>query len=372
GDGKVGFGISPTLGGAGDLTLGGGNLYFGTTTAQIAVDASYLYFNSPDNISRLHIGKLGIDNRILATLHNNDGSAEFEIRDSGLNEVAHIDSNGGSYFAGSMGIGETSPGAKLEIEAADTDNVTGLLIDQNDTGTSKCLEITNAGTGDSISVPSTDFVVRGNGKVGIGISPTNNLHCYTSNESAGVFSYKFENADATSGDGFTMLVKGGAASSSDSAFEVQETDGTSIFKVGGKQGNITIVGLASSTGTNIGVNSSGKVVKITSSRRYKKNIKDMEIDSNLIYKLRPVSYQYKGSDIDCFGLIAEEVVKLFPKMVPLDDKGRPESVNYSLLGVLLIPEIKKLRNEVDSLRDELKKQRKMMLEIQKKLSMVRK
>jgi hypothetical protein len=52
----------------------------------------------------------------------------------------------------------------------------------------------------------------------------------------------------------------------------------------------------------------------------------------------------------CFGLIAEEVDKYFPLLVPKDDLGRPASVRYSLLGVLLLEEMKKMKKEVEHLK----------------------
>src|SRR3990167_6192258 len=44
----------------------------------------------------------------------------------------NIDGTAATLSTGSIGIGVTTPGAKLEVEIASTDNVTGLLIDQND------------------------------------------------------------------------------------------------------------------------------------------------------------------------------------------------------------------------------------------------
>src|SRR3990167_9719282 len=43
-----------------------------------------------------------------------------------------INGTGTTLSTGSIGIGQTIPGAKLEVEVGSTDNVTGLLIDQND------------------------------------------------------------------------------------------------------------------------------------------------------------------------------------------------------------------------------------------------
>ena len=47
-----------------------------------------------------------------------------------------------------------------------------------------------------------------------------------------------------------------------------------------------------------------------------------------------------------FGLIAEEVVAVLPEIVPLDGEGLPYSVNYERLVVLLLAEMRKLRERI--------------------------
>ncbi len=47
--------------------------------------------------------------------------------------VLNVDSVGDSYIVGNVGVGTTSPRAHLEVQVADTDNVPGILIDNNDT-----------------------------------------------------------------------------------------------------------------------------------------------------------------------------------------------------------------------------------------------
>ncbi len=84
-----------------------------------------------------------------------------------------------------------------------------------------------------------------------------------------------------------------------------------------------------------------------SSRRVKKNIKDLRIDSSRLFQLRPVSYDWKDGG-KSFGLIAEEVQEILPELVILDPQtNEPYSVNYELLSVLLLDEIKKMKQSVD-------------------------
>jgi hypothetical protein len=98
-----------------------------------------------------------------------------------------------------------------------------------------------------------------------------------------------------------------------------------------------------------------------SSRAEKKNIVDLqaEVDTARVYDLRPVSYNYKHQKEDnppkTIGLLAEEVEKVLPQLVMHEKDGKPFSVDYKLLSVLLLQEGKKQRAEIKELKAELDK-----------------
>jgi len=105
----------------------------------------------------------------------------------------------------------------------------------------------------------------------------------------------------------------------------------------------------------------GLLYPVSSSIRWKENVLDIDenLDTSKIYKLRPVTFTPSqfisdNNDIDILniGLIAEEVNEIYPILVPKDDMGRPSSVRYSLLGVLILAEMKKLRQELDLLKNK--------------------
>lgn len=109
---------------------------------------------------------------------------------------------------------------------------------------------------------------------------------------------------------------------------------------------------ATGTGTTMVLNASNQLVKLSSSKRYKKNIIDLDIDTTKIYDLHPVSFNYISDNTKTFGLIAEEVALTIPDLVnyaiekdvvkgSTSLKLIPESVNYSNLSVLLLKETKK-------------------------------
>lgn len=97
------------------------------------------------------------------------------------------------------------------------------------------------------------------------------------------------------------------------------------------------------------IDSAGQLGTVSSSIRYKDNVRDMDEDSNLIYCLRPVTFNYKKfPDSKEYGLIAEEVAEVLPELVVYKD-GEPETVKYHILCNLLLNEIQKLEKRVTEL-----------------------
>ena len=80
------------------------------------------------------------------------------------------------------------------------------------------------------------------------------------------------------------------------------------------------------------INSDGQLGTVTSSARFKDEIKPMDKASEAILALRPVSFRYKKQidpqGIPQFGLVAEEVEKVNPGLVVRDQEGNPYSVRY--------------------------------------------
>ena len=135
---------------------------------------------------------------------------------------------------------------------------------------------------------------------------------------------------------------------------------------------------------NVFVASSGLMSRSTSSIQYKTNVEDLaQPNSANIYNMRPVWYRSTctddNKDWSWYGLIAEEVAELDPRLVHwgyandqydityIENDGQkekvktlkedavlqPEGVQYDRLTVLLIQEMKVLKAKVDSLEAEV-------------------
>jgi Chaperone of endosialidase len=98
---------------------------------------------------------------------------------------------------------------------------------------------------------------------------------------------------------------------------------------------------AVSGGSQVLINSSGQLGTVVSSARYKRDIQTMGENSQGLYQLRPVTFRYK-QDVQGarqYGLLAEEVAKVYPELVVRGFKGEVESVQYHQLIPMLLNEL---------------------------------
>jgi hypothetical protein len=136
----------------------------------------------------------------------------------------------------------------------------------------------------------------------------------------------------------------------DIGFGVDGVPGESnTIRIGnGSTANTFIRGISGATaagGAAIFVNSSGHLGTLTSSARFKDEIKPMGNASEAILALRPVSFRYKKEidpqGIPQFGLVAEEVEKVNPDLVIREADGRPQTVRYEQVNAMLLNEFLK-------------------------------
>lgn len=112
----------------------------------------------------------------------------------------------------------------------------------------------------------------------------------------------------------------------------------------------------------------GDIGYIPSSLRYKDNVGELRVDSSNIYKLAPKSFTWKSNGTPDWGLIAEETMEIMPELVALNVYGLPETVKYQNLPVLLLAEMKKLKEENRRLENMLTTQEKMLIRLEKRLA----
>ena len=107
---------------------------------------------------------------------------------------------------------------------------------------------------------------------------------------------------------------------------------------------------------------------MSSSRRYKEDIRSMGNVSDRLLALRPVTFRYKKADEngqkpEQYGLIAEEVAKVMPELVVYNNKGQPETVAYQTLAPLLLNELQREHRQVAALQAEVAELRRVTTQL---------
>ena len=89
------------------------------------------------------------------------------------------------------------------------------------------------------------------------------------------------------------------------------------------------------------ITSQGQLGIQASSLRYKHDIEPMGARSHALLKLRPVTFRYKqdAQDERQYGLIAEEVAKVYPELVTRGASGEVETVRYHEIIPMLLNEV---------------------------------
>ena len=122
------------------------------------------------------------------------------------------------------------------------------------------------------------------------------------------------------------------------------------------QNNTFIAGISGATvasGVAVIIDTDGHLGTVTSSARFKDEIKPMDKASEAIFGLKPVTFHYKSqldpNRIPQFGLVAEQVEKVNPDLVARDEEGKPYTVRYEAVNAMLLNEFLKEHRKVEQL-----------------------
>jgi trimeric autotransporter adhesin len=114
------------------------------------------------------------------------------------------------------------------------------------------------------------------------------------------------------------------------------------------------------SGRAVYVNSDNKIGTLSSSRRYKEEIKPMDKASETLFALKPVIFRYK-KEVDAaralsFGLIAEDVAEISPELITRDEQGNPQTVRYEAVNAMLLNEFLKEHRKVEEQSRKIQEQ----------------
>src|SRR5260221_1501688 len=94
---------------------------------------------------------------------------------------------------------------------------------------------------------------------------------------------------------------------------------------------------------------------LVSSARYKQDIQPLEEQGEKLQQLRAMTFRYKQAPRGPlqYGLIAEEVAKVYPELVTRNAKGEIEGVRYDELAPLLLNEVQWQQHQLSAQAQQL-------------------
>ncbi|MFA5894062.1 MAG: tail fiber domain-containing protein, partial [Candidatus Margulisiibacteriota bacterium] len=349
-----------------NLATSSGSVGIGTTAPGTKLDI----LQASDAVtSGIRVSNVG-QNRALYLWADSSNVARV---DSGSTGAGNLAINGAG--TGNVGIGTTSPGTYKLAVSGDV-SIEGKFVGANkDGGTPRFAYGYNADASGGYGAVAMGYNAKATGTAAVALG--DNVQATGSNGSvaigiqsvaSGMYATALGSRMTAQGDysfgigldntagrtitaANTMAIMGGNVG-------IGTTSPSVTFEVAGKlkaTGGVYFSGLAAGTGTTLVLSATTlEVLTSSSSRRYKKDIVDYQADLNKIGELRPVRFRWNEHtatpDRKDFGMIAEEVVKVFPELVELNASGSPESVHYEKLSVILLQGYQEKAREIEALK----------------------
>jgi len=306
------------------LTTGVWNTALGAFTLRSDTDGSY---NTAVGTAAL-LSNVGSQNTAVgvAALLLNTGSSN-----TGVGAEALLNNT--------IGTGNTANGASaLQSNTEGSDNTA--------TGRQALINNTSGGSNTAIGVFALNNNIDGGVNTAVGIQALQNNNHGSNNTAIG------RNALGGSATGNFNIGLGSNAGTS-------VTSASNVICIGTEGNNVDnscyIGEIFSSTvsASAVFVNSNGRLGTMTSSKRFKQDIKPMDNVSEALYSLKPVSFRYKKefdpAGSPQLGLVAEDVEKVNPDLIIHDKDGKPYTVRYEQINTMLLNEFLKEHRKVEKL-----------------------
>ena len=282
---------------------------------------------------------------------NADGSTHYVLFAQGVSGSFRANSDSGlQYVPSTNTLTATKFIGALEGNATTADTasvVLGTIL-----SASFALTASHAESQSVVNITSGSFAASGDGPFTGSFSSS--LVSFLSGSMTGSHTGSFTGSGAgivgviTSSFAITAshaLNSGGGGSGAGFPFSGSRADVTASLNVTGGIANFTasiiVDGALSATS-----------ITETSALKYKENINEIT-SSDIIYNLRPVTFDWKKDGSHDVGLIAEEVREHMSELVSIDEEGNVEGVKYSKLTSLLIKTVQDQQHQIDNLTSEL-------------------
>lgn len=283
-------------------------------------------------------------------------------------------SSDGKLTVNGIGIGTASPATTLDVNGDVT--ITDKIIHSGDTDTAIRFPAVDTVTVETGGAERLRVTPAGN--VGIGGTATSKFVAFVTPSASADDGLSVQDASSRSininrtGGSYSYQGITGAVGlvySSNTLALMSDTTNPILFSAGGfermriaSSGAIHFpsVGTTASAANaflDSGATPANQLLRSTSSIQYKTEVTDLtEADAYKAFDLRPITYKSLAKADDQtkthFGLIAEEVAEIEPRLVHYVN-GQPDGVQYERLCVLLLKVVKDLKGEVDALKAQV-------------------
>lgn len=147
-----------------------------------------------------------------------------------------------------------------------------------------------------------------------------------------------------SGDNNIYIGNSGGGFTESNIIRIGDVDHSDTYIAG-------IYGQTVPDGIDVIVDGDGHLGTTTSSARFKDTIQPVDKSSEAIFSLKPVSFRYKPeidpAGLPQFGLVAEDVEKVNAALIVRDKQGKPYSVRYSAVNIMLLNEFLKAHRNLE-------------------------
>jgi hypothetical protein len=279
--------------------------------------------------------------------------------------VSNINASGVSTLGGvQISSGIVTAASGIITYYGDGSNLSGLIPNtvQNISASSTyypLLSPVNSGSISSLAVSSSNLVfIPSSGNLGIGTTnPTRNLHVQGDVIITGGL-YDTNNVVGTAGSVLTSTGAGVSWSASTGGITITDdtsTNATRYILFDDVTSGSTSVANVSSTKLQFNPSTgtlSATIFTSLSDESQKENIRVIENPIEITKQLQGVRFNWKNTQSDSMGLIAQEVENVLPEVVNTDENGI-KSVNYSSLVGLLIETIKEQQIRIENLEKKI-------------------
>jgi len=364
--------------------LGAGTLFANTAAENTAIGAGALFSNS-SGTENAALGTFSLFNNTTGSFNTATGSQVLFVNTTGTENTANgtfaLNANTEGSFntaIGAFALADNTTGSEntaMGVNALFSNTAggnTGIganALRANTTG------FQNTAVGHSALFDNTDGTF--NTAIGASALTLNTSDGNTACGNVALFNNTGSNNTALGNGAGTNLTTG--TNNIDSGYIVGGVAGESnTIRSGNGDINNTFISGISGTNSPGGVavfcNSDGKLGVISSSARFKEDIKPMGKASEAILEFKPVSFRYKKEidphGITEFGLIAEEVEKVNPDLIIRDQEGKPQTVRYEQVNAMLLNEFLKEHRKVQEQNHKIQQQETTIAQLKKEVEAV--